>query len=190
MGDEDILTSKKFNTQLLDFLEGFAPRTPSPCAPAEHAKQIGIAILVPFLPIKSCMDRLYPSEPMYNMTIAVVSQVLFLAFIIFHAVEASTLHMHTLGWVWHFFFVSIVAVIRQRMRLTYNVWGSFADDYFVAMFAYPLTLAQCAMMAETDGKDAPLYFADADQVIAEMAAISGDSPVKMAEVKVIESATA
>ena len=185
IGDEDILTARKFNTQLLDFMEMFKPRTPSPLPPMEHMKHIGIAFLVPFLPVKTILDHLYPTAKIYSMVVAVIAQVLFLAFIIFHACEASTLHMHTLAWVWNFFFVSLIAVCRQLMRQKHNVWGSFADDFFVSMFAYPLTLAQMAMMAETDGKDAPLYFAESDEVIAEMAAITGDGlPVKMAEVQI------
>ena len=47
-------------------------------------------------------------------------------------------------------------------------------------FGSGFAVAQGQMMADTDGKDAPLYFADAEEVIAEMASTAeGPSlPVK------------
>ena len=61
------------------------------------------------------------------------------------------------------------------MRHKYNVYGSFADDLTAALFMYPLALSQMYMMAETDGKDAPDYFADIDAMIETMNA-KCDSP--------------
>jgi len=151
-------------------MELFQPKCGSPCPPAKHLTSIGVSMFLPFIPVKVCLDKLNPEDQIVSSIVASVAQLLFLCFIIFQALEPATLHMHTLGWVWHWFFCMLVAAVRQKMRQKYNVWGSFADDAFVAFFCYPITLAQCMMMAETDGKDAPDYFADADQVIEEMAA--------------------
>jgi len=184
MGDEDIIKSKKFNTQLLDFMELFQPKCGSPCTPMQHVISIVTAMFLPFIPVKKSLDAIMPGDAILSIAVASVTQTLFFCFILFHALEPATLHMHTLGWVWHFFFCAIVAVVRQKMRQKYNVWGSFADDLFVAFFCYPITLAQCSMMAETDGKDAPDYFADADQVIEEMAGAGGPALPRKGEVEI------
>mgnify|MGYP005734280185 CR=1 FL=1 len=40
------------------------------------------------------------------------------------------------------------------------------------MVLFPIVLAQMQMQAETDGKDAPTYFASTDEVKEEMATLS------------------
>jgi hypothetical protein len=169
-GDEDILTANKFNTQLLDFLEFFQPRTPSPCGAGTHLKCLVTGILLPGLNVKKTCDCLYPDSKCYNIFLAFVTECLHLAFIILQIAEAGTKGMHTLGWLCFLLFCTIVFSARAQLRYKYNVWGSAVDDIVATIFMWPFVLSQMQMMADTDGADAPLYFADADIVIADMAA--------------------
>ena len=54
---------------------------------------------------------------------------------------------------------------RVVMRYKYNVWGSPMDDLFASLFLWPVVLAQLEMCADTDGKDAPAYWASTDEMI-------------------------
>jgi hypothetical protein len=171
-GDEDIIKSYRFNTQLLDFLECFQPAGPRPCPPSKHIVCILTGLFVPGVNIFMINKKLYPDSMAYTLFVTIVGQVLYYAFLIFHIAESGTAGMHTIGWLCFLFFLCIVSFNRTEMRYKYNVWGSPVDDFTAAMFMYPFVLAQVQMMGDTDGKDAPLYFQSADEVIALMGAAS------------------
>ena len=99
----------------------------------------------------------------------------------------DTEHLFILGWLAFVFMTCITFSVRMEMRLKYNVWGSYVDDFWCAL-AFPFSYAQCAMMAETDGKDAPGYFDSANELIAQMADASGKDviPVKAVAVNAVE----
>lgn len=65
-----------------------------------------------------------------------------------------------------------------EMRRKYNVWGSVFDDVFTGLFAWPLLLSQLKMAADTNNEGAPGYWDSADEMIAELAAVSGGSTSK------------
>jgi len=176
-GDKDIIESKKFNTQLLDIFEAFHVLSPgkSPCAPAKHAMSFGISLFAPVVPISAALKKVYPESPIFGLAIGIVAQCFWILWFILHIVETDRVNMHVLAWLFFIGMVSIISWTRVEMRYKYNVYGSFADDLTAALFMYPLALSQMYMMAETDGKDAPDYFADIDAMIETMNA-KCDSP--------------
>jgi hypothetical protein len=177
-GDTDILEGKKFNTQLLDILELFSPKKQSPCPPGTHATKLGLSLFVPFLPVRAIMAKLQPEAPLSGLFTAVAVELLHLAWFFFQCTEAAEDYMHVLGWVCFVGFVSLLTFARVAVRKMYNVWGSPADDVTVALFLYPFALSQMWMMVETDGKDAPAYFEDADDVIEQMASLTSEQKGK------------
>jgi len=187
-GDADIAASKKFNTQLLDFLEGFKPHTPSPYTPMEHLTQIFTALLAPGLPIYQIYSKLWPEDTIGAVLYGAGGMGFYLVWFILHIVELTHKHSYIVAWLMFFFFISIVVHLRVEVRGKYKVWGSPVDDIFVAFLMWPIVIAQCAMMVENDGKDSPDYFATADEVISEMAAASngkygGTTSTKVAKVE-------
>ena len=220
MADDDILTSYRFNTQLLDILEFFKPKGGSPCTPATHLTHLAQALFIPGLPVFKCYKKLYPDDflgaVLYSLGAvktrggsnpghaSAASLILFscpllldperplfeasdrfalersrqagfyIAWIVCHILETSNTHSYLVAWLMFFFFLAIVVHLRVEMRQKYNVWGSPVDDLFASLLMYPFVLAQCSMMADTDGKDAPLYFASAEEVIQEMAVKGGE----------------
>ena len=134
-----------------------------------HLKCLATALFVPAINLKITLSHLWPQNGVLAMIVAVLAQVLFLGFIVLQIVETGTQGMHTLGWLCFLFFCTIVSSTRTQMRYKHNVWGSPIDDMTATLFFWPLALSQMQMMADTDGKDAPAYWADADIVIDLMA---------------------
>merc|ERR1719198_734964 len=167
-GDEDLLQSKKFNTQLLDIFELFAPSKGSPCTPAEHMVSLLLGLFVPFVPLKAVLSKLNPESPLYNIGVAVIGQLLLILFFCLQIAEANRDNMHVLGWLFYLLLAAIIAFTRVDMRYKYNVYGSFADDVTAAVFLYPFALSQMSMMVKTDGLNTPDYFADVDKLIEVM----------------------
>mmetsp|Transcript_22047 Transcript_22047/g.56275 ORF Transcript_22047/g.56275 Transcript_22047/m.56275 type:complete len:1013 (-) Transcript_22047:54-3092(-) len=172
MGDQDIQSSKRFNTQLLDILEGFQPHGGSPCTPAVHVKHLALALFVPALPIWTIYKKVWPEDTVGAVLYAGGSMGFYIAWIVCHILELEVTHTYLIAWLMFFFFLCIVVHLRVEMRQKFGVWGSPFDDIFVSLFMYPFVLAQCAMMAETDGESAPGYFVAVDEVRAEMASLS------------------
>jgi choline-glycine betaine transporter len=177
-GDEDIASSKRFNTQLLDFLEGFKPNGGSPCAPVEHLKHVLTGLFVPGLPIYNIYTKLWPEDTLGAILYGAGSMGCYLVWFILHIVEVEHKHSYLVAWLLFFFFLAIVVHLRVETRLKYKVWGSPVDDIFVALLMYPFVLAQCAMQVGNDGAGSPDYFASADEVIAEMAEASDEKFAK------------
>uniref|UniRef100_A0A7S3AL85 Uncharacterized protein n=1 Tax=Haptolina ericina TaxID=156174 RepID=A0A7S3AL85_9EUKA len=175
VGDTDITTSYRFNTQLLDIFEMFKPRGGSPCSPMTYVTEIAVACFFPFIGVKAAYDRCFPTKPMESIMYAFLVQVGWITWFIMQFLEISTVNMSVLSWVAYIFFTCIVAFVRGELRGKENVWGSPADDFVVALTIWPFVLAQMKMHADTDGKDKPLYFASADELIAELAEADGKS---------------
>jgi choline-glycine betaine transporter len=167
-GDQDIIKSKRFNTQLFDILEGFAPKTGSPCPPGKHFASILTGLLVPFLPIKAAFAKIYPKSPTIALLYGAVAQLLWLAWIVLVACEGGFKGLHSIGWLCFMGFNAIVIFTRIETRRVYNVWGSVMDDFFVGLFLWPFVLAQVSMCVETDNKDAQTYFQTADELRTQM----------------------
>ena len=78
-------------------------------------------------------------------------------------------------WLSFLFFAFIVMLCRIEMRAAYSVYGSWLDDSFATLMAWPFVLAQLEMEVDVnpDGRNAgPMYFADVEeleQVLAEAA---------------------
>jgi len=183
VGDEDIATSYKFNTQLGDIFELFSPKCGSPCSPGKHVTSILLGLVFPFLAVFKVFKHLKPEAPTQAMLIGLTAQCFHLAWLIFMIVEWANggRNAHNMAWLWFTFFLCVVTFARVEMRYKHKVWGSVFDDIFAAMFLWPIALAQLQMMAETDGQDKPLYWKDADELIATMQSVAddaGEAPVK------------
>jgi len=180
MGDKDIIESYRFNTQLLDFLEGFKPRGGSPCTPVEHIKHIALGLFIPAIPIFNIYKKVWPKDTIGAVMYAASGMSFYLVWFICHIVETDTEHVYLIAWLMYFGFLCIVMHLRVEMRGKYNVCGSPIDDMTASLVMYPFVLAQCAMMADKDGAGAPHYCASADEVIAEMANLA-TTPVVVGE---------
>jgi hypothetical protein len=186
-GDEDIASSFRFNTQLLDVLVGYQPNGGSPCPPATHFMAFATALLVPFIHVKAAFTAVYPESKINGVMWGLIAQILYFGFIAFTIAEVGgggAKGMHTVGWVLFTFFVGVVVFTRGELRRKYNVWGSSWDDILVGVFMWPWALAQIKMAAETGNEGAPTYWASADELIASLGAISGSVSTGKADKKV------
>jgi hypothetical protein len=189
MGDKDILESKKFNTQILDFMELFNPNGGSQFSGMKHFSCILISLFCPAVPLFKCFSKV--GGKVSAGALAFFAQVLFFLWIIFHITEgpahayaneyAPTKGHHVLAWVAFIFFLFIVILARLKLRVEYNIWGSYMDDLFAAMFMWPFALAQMWLAAESDNKDAPTYFASTDALEADMKALNSSGATKKSD---------
>jgi len=194
MGDEDIVSSKRFNTQLLDFFEAFSPKGGSPYTPMQHVINILVGLLVPFVGVKAAFAKTEPEAPTTGLLYAISAQALFLAFFILHICEIGTKNISVIAWLCYFGFTSIIGFARLSMRYKYNIWGSAFEDFIIAITFYPFALAQIVMQAENDGEGMPGYFDSADEMIKLMGS-SGTSTqsktsTKDVALKVMEASNA
>jgi hypothetical protein len=183
MGDEDILASKRFNTQLLDFLEFFRPRGGSPFGACGHLGRILLGLFVPAVPVFKVARKVAGDTGCCGAClIALAAQLLHLAWLILEIAEVEFPGLHVVGWVCFVGFAFIVSYTRNSARVLYGVWGSYMDDVFSTMFLWPIVLAQASMAVESENKDAPTYFASTDEIEAEMHRLNpsmGASPVTL-----------
>jgi hypothetical protein len=175
MKDEDILKSYRFNTQLLDVLELFKPHGGSPCTVKEHVMSLVWALLAPGYPIYKIYAHVWPEDGIGAFLYSLGSAGFYYSWIGCHIAETTLTHTYLIAWLMFFGFLCIIIHLRVEMRQKYNVWGSPIDDICASLFMYPFVISQCSMMAATNGKDAPLYFASADEVIEEMAVAGAET---------------
>merc|ERR1711865_644302 len=167
-GERDIIDSKRFNTQLLDVFEGFKPNGGSPCLPGTHAKEILIGLFCPFSSVNASLNHCFPDSKLSNLSYAVTSQALFISWITLMIVDVGKEGVHVIGWLCMVGTLFIITLCRIELRRKYNIWGNPLDDLWATMCVYPIVLAQMKMQVDTDGKDAPTYFASADKIQQDM----------------------
>jgi len=167
-GDEDIKKAYRFNTQLLDFFEGFKPNGGSPHAPMVHITAIIKATVFPFSGIMKCYTHVHPGSKTSAFLYALFGQAFILAWFALQIAEVGTKHLYVISWLMYIAFACILFSTRLEMRQKYNVYGSPVDDMVAAVFMWPFALAQCDMMAMNDGAGAPLYLACVDEICDEM----------------------
>ena len=171
LGEKDILESMRFNTQLLDLFEGFQPKGGSPCPPLTHIKCILTGLFVPAKGLADAFKACYPDSKVFPPLVATVGQILYICWCALHIVEVEKEGMHTIAWLCFTGFFLLVAFARGELRRKYNIWGFALEDLFCAIMMYPFVLAQMEMQLATDGKDAPTYFASAEEIKAEMSSL-------------------
>ena len=171
LGEKDILESMRFNTQLLDLFEGFQPKGGSPCPPLTHIKCILTGLFVPAKGLADAFKACYPDSKVFPPLVATVGQILYICWCALHIVEVEKEGMHTIAWLCFTGFFLLVAFARGELRRKYNIWGFALEDLFCAIMMYPFVLAQMEMQVATDGKDAPTYFASAEEIKAEMSSL-------------------
>jgi choline-glycine betaine transporter len=187
MGDEDILKSMRFNTQIFDFLELFKPFKPSPCDPMTHLKSIGIGLFAPGFIVYKSFEKCFPELKGQNMFYAGTTQVLLICW--FGLIVCGAEGAWVVAWVCMLFMFLCVAFARGEVRRKYNIWGSPLDDLFATMSVYPIVCGQMYMQVTTDGKDAPTYCACFDEIKAEMLAALDGSADAPSLVKAVEKKT-
>jgi choline-glycine betaine transporter len=168
LNEQDIMTSFKFNTQLLDFFELFAPPAGSPFTPSEHIKHWLIGLFCPGLGVYASLRYSSPTSPKFGIAAGLFVQIMFSLFFVFQIVEAGVKGFHTLGWVAFTFMAFIISVARTDARLKDKIWGNPLEDFFIALAAYPIAVAQVHMHAASEGKDKPLYFASTTEMLDQM----------------------
>ena len=172
LGEEDIIESMRFNTQLLDIFELFKPNGGSPCTPMTHVKCIVTNLFIPAKGLYEAFVACYPQSPIWAVIVAGFGQFLYVMWFALQIVEVEKAGAHTIGWLCMTALFMLIAFGRGELRRKHNIWGSPLEDLFCAMMLYPITLAQMEMQATTNGKDAPTYFASADEVQAQMTSLS------------------
>jgi len=188
-GDQDLITSHKFNTQLFDIMELFSPKGGSPCTPGTHVKSLLTGLLLPAIPLKAVFDKVYPSQPMANVATAIFAQLFWLVWIVFEGLENNLQGVHIIGWLFFLFFAFTVMLARIEMRRNYGVYGSWMDDFFATLLFYPFVLAQLAMELEVNADGShpgPKYFASVEELEKDLAAVAStedSKPISMTSVK-------
>jgi len=176
IGDEDIIKSMRFNTQLLDFLELFKPFKASPCSPVTHLMSIGAGLFVPGWSVYKAFDKCYPELKVSNAGYGITAQVMFLCWFALLICDAAGVDgAWVVAWICMVFMLLTVAFARGELRRKYNIWGNPLDDLFASMCIYPVVCGQMLMQVDTDGKDAPTYCACIDEIKAEMLKALPDS---------------
>jgi hypothetical protein len=206
MGDEDIMHSNRFNTQLLDLFEGFKPHTGTPFGIGEYLSNIVIAVFFPCVGVYKTYKHCFPNETLMPIFWATLQQLLFLLFIVLHAAEEAANRdgaiaaalggdwrgfldaftgkgLHTLAWVSYCIFTFINTYLRGEMRSKYKIWGNYVEDFWSCLVFYPVAIAQFTMHATSEGKDMKKYFHSLDSLIQEMADAAEDGNVIPASIQ-------
>jgi len=179
--DEDIMKSKRFNTQLFDAFTLFQPiktkyskQADYLFTPVQCVIEIVVACFVPGYTAFVAAKAMY--GPIASALVALVAQVLWLAFFTLQIAEVdkSVMGIYALAWTFYMFFIGIITAMRAHMRAKYTIWGSMPEDFFIALTIPPFALAQMKMQAEKDGAGMRGYFQDLEELV-EYDAIHGTS---------------
>jgi choline-glycine betaine transporter len=177
MGDEDIIQSMRFNTQLFDICELFMPNGGSPATPMKHVTSILTGLLFPGVAVFRAMVCAYPDAKLSAIGYAFAVEVLHLLWFALHIVQVDKdEYAWVIAWLCMTGVILLIALCRGELRRKYNIWGSPLEDLFCVMCMYPMVCAQIQIQAETDGEGMPTYFASADEIEAEMKALADDEP--------------
>ena len=141
-GDEDIISSYRFNTQLMDFLEFFKPKGGSPCAPMVHVKCIITGIFLPFLGVMKGYTFVYPEQNKSGIFFGALAQIGWFTWFIFMIIEVEVKNLSIIGWIGYITFALLIGFIRGEMRGKEKIWGSPVDDFWCGLVLWPLALAQ------------------------------------------------
>jgi hypothetical protein len=180
--EQDIIKSKKFNTQVFDFFECFDPVTKTPYS-GQAGKQmttIAIALVAPGIAVYKTLAAC-PDQACSKVIVALLAQITWLLWLILHFVQIGTGDSGSMAWTFFCFFTGTVGYTRATCRKKYNVWGSIVEDMWLALTMYPFVLSQSQLMVENDGEGAPDYFADLTRALE----LDGKAPTKEAPAKTV-----
>merc|ERR1712039_368885 len=95
-----------------------------------------------------------PSTKLQDTFLVVASGFVYLAFWVLHILALARVNRGLSGMAWAALvaFVSIVAVCRHSIRLSYRIEGSGMEDFFVCLLIWPQALAQMAKQVTLDIK--------------------------------------
>jgi len=168
-GDKDIITSKKFNTQLLDFCNCYKPTNKNLPYWGQTGKCLTtqlIALVAPGLGIfKALSVPGMESHKITKFVAAIMVQLLFLAWFIFQLLDIGPDDSGSMSWVCFCFMILIIGYTRWQLRQVYNIWGSLVEDLWCSLTMYPFVVAQVQLQAENYGEGSPDYFTDLDALL-------------------------
>jgi Cys-rich protein (TIGR01571 family) len=183
--DEDILASKKFNTQLLDFTTMYQPVMTKYSKHKEYSHtpmtQLTNVVVAAFVPGYTAFEAgktLY--SPMIATLMGLVLQVLWFAFIACAIVQVAVRDMFAISWTLYIFFGFVTMAMRVEMRTKYNIWGSLVEDFWLGLTMPTFCLAQMKMQADNDGEGMRGYCDDILELV-EYDAANGTSTSRTAD---------
>jgi hypothetical protein len=116
LGEEDILASAKFNTQLLDLFELFKPRGGSPCSPGTHLMAILTGFLLPAKGLYAAFTRCDPEAKTWAAAVALLGQALLVCWVALLGVDVERPGAHTVAWLCMTGLLLLVAFARGELR--------------------------------------------------------------------------
>jgi len=144
--DPSIMNKAKFNTNLFDFCDMFAPPSAPVDAPGfvPRVVSLGLAIVCPMIGIKKVATLLYNNENAGIMH-AMCTGVIFYGWFILMCMDAGAKNVGyygSIGWALLMLFFFWITFLRTKMRTTYNVYGGEMEDFFCALVMYPFVVSQ------------------------------------------------
>jgi len=182
VGDKDILSSYRFNTQICDIFEFFSPNGGSPCPPGKHVSSLLTGFVAPFVAVRGGLLYVNPDRPLNALCYGAFAQFLWSAWFLLHILEVAGKGMHSIAWVCFFFLAFIISIVRTDIRRKDKIWGNSLEDFFIGLAAYPFALSQIQMHAEKAGDGKKFYFESIDQLKETMDGLVGDT-LKLKEVQ-------
>lgn len=116
VGDEDIIKSNRFNTQLLDMFEGFKPIGGSPCGRGEHLKGIVIGLFVPAASVYKAMFKADENSKITAIFYSVLCQCLWFSWLGLQVGEVDKKEVCYVGWLCMTGVLLIIAFSRGQLR--------------------------------------------------------------------------
>jgi len=181
-GDADIINSKKFNTQLFDFCEGFKPKNanlPYWGKGGMIMTKVAIALFVPGFGVYKALS-VTSNHKLGRYIVAGLCQLCWLAFFVFQILQAGPAQSFAFSWVMYCFMIAAVAYTRAQLRERYNIWGNLVEDMWVSLTMYPFVVSQVELQAENDGAGSPNYFHDLDVLLGSEAGITMTKTIETA----------
>ena len=163
-GDEALLRSMKFNTQLFDFVEGYRPQAGSPFAAADHLRAHVLGLVCPFFGIYDAARVCDPAGLSSALKTALICTTSYYLLWIFQLAEAGSTGIFVFGWFFFFLFVLCLTGLRMSMRQKYNIWGSAYEDFVICLTMWPWAVGQMQLQARNNGEGARAYCADIQEL--------------------------
>jgi choline-glycine betaine transporter len=174
-GDKDIITSKKFNSQLFDFCECYKPKNKNVPYWGQTGKCLTttlIALVAPGLGIYKALNiEQLSSHKITKFVASGMVQILWLAWFIFQILDVGPDDSGSFSWVCWCFAILIIAYTRWQLRQVYNIWGSLLEDLWVSLTMPCFVVAQVQLQAENNGEGSPDYFTDLDAMLGEASSL-------------------
>jgi len=132
---------------IFDVIETMLTFGRAPMPPVSSVKNFVLGLFAPPLLLSravmgaSSLSKESQSKVLQMTTIG-ASALLFLLFIVFHAMTVPFSGFYAYAWFCYIAFASLLAVQRHSLRQVYKIEGSGPEDFFASLFLYPQVLTQ------------------------------------------------